>query len=75
MEFLRRLDKFHRTSTGLATFGVVELGAAYGLILLALDSGDLWQYGLAVILAAGSIVNFVKLVGRGLADVKAGRAR
>lgn len=70
MDAIRRLDRFHRTTLGLVVFGAVELGVAYGLVLVAFDSGDLWEYGLAVVLLVGSIVNFVKLVGKGVARVK-----
>lgn len=59
---IEALDKWHHTKTGLAAFGLLELAVSYVLVSLAIDSGSLWQYGLALILLVGSLMNFAKLL-------------
>jgi hypothetical protein len=58
---LQTIDKWHHTRTGHLIFGLAELGLAYAFVSLAINSGSLWQYGLAIILFVGSIQNVVKV--------------
>jgi len=60
---LNRLDKFHHTRTGYLVFGLVELGLAYWLLSLAVDSGSIWEWALGIILFVGVLQNIVKLLG------------
>jgi hypothetical protein len=55
-----RIDKFHKTKKGRVTFGVVELLVAYLFISLAIDSGSIWQYIAAIILAIGAVNNLTR---------------
>jgi hypothetical protein len=55
------LNNWHKTKTGYAVFGVAELGLAYVLASLAINSGSLWQYALTFILAYGGARNLVKV--------------
>ena len=57
---LQQLDKFHKTRGGYAIFGLVELGLAYLFGSLAINSGSLWQWALAIIFVVGTLQNFFK---------------
>ena len=56
------INQFHRTRTGHLVFGLVELGLSYLFLSLAINSGSLWEWGLAIILFIGFLQNAVKLV-------------
>ena len=60
---LKQLDKFHKTHIGYLVFGLVELGLAYWFVSLAINSGSLWEWALAIILLVGTLQNIVKLIG------------
>lgn len=62
MRMTARLESFHKTRGGYAVFGVVELGLAYLFASLAINSGSLWQWALALIMVIGFLQNFVKLL-------------
>jgi hypothetical protein len=59
MTTVQSLDKWHKTRQGHLVFGLVELVVAYGFASWAIDTGSLWQYALAIILAFGGIRNLV----------------
>jgi hypothetical protein len=59
---LKQLDKFHKTRNGYLAFGVVELALSYLFFSLAVNSGSLWQWALAVILLVGFLQNFGRLL-------------
>jgi hypothetical protein len=61
---LQKLDTWHKTKQGLFVFGLIELIAAYILASLAINSGSLLQWGLAIILLLGSLQNGFKLIMR-----------
>lgn len=46
----------------MAAFGLIELGLTVLLVLLAIDSGALWQWLLAAILLFAAIGNLIQLV-------------
>jgi len=58
----QRLDTFHKTKLGYLIFGLVELGLAYWLASLAINSGSLWEWALAIIFAVGFLQNIIKLI-------------
>jgi hypothetical protein len=58
-----RLDKWHRTRSGLVLFAISELVIAYGFGSLAIDRGNLWWYLLTLIFLVGSLQNFIRLIG------------
>jgi len=60
---VQTLDKFHRSRLGYLVFGLVELGAAYWLASLAINSGSLWQWGLAFVLLFGFLQNLAHIPG------------
>jgi hypothetical protein len=60
---LKQLDHWHKTRIGLAVFGVIELGLAYGFISLAIDRGNFFWYLLTLIFLIGTLQNLVKLIG------------
>jgi hypothetical protein len=57
---ITRIDKYHQTRKGKLIFGTVEILAAYGMLSLAIDSGSLWQYGLAMLLFIGGVNNLAR---------------
>ena len=59
---ITKIDKFHKTRRGKLAFGVVELIIAYLVISWAVDSGEIWQYAVAILLLIGGVVNFVKAI-------------
>lgn len=59
---LQKLDTWHKTKQGLLVFGLVELIAAYILASLALNSGSLLQWTLAIVLLIGGLQNGFKLL-------------
>jgi hypothetical protein len=58
---LETIDKWHKTRVGNLVFGVAELSLAYLLISLAIDSGYLWEYALALVLIYGGFHNLLKI--------------
>lgn len=61
---LKQIDSFHRTPIGYSVFGLVELALSYVLANLAINSGSLWQWTLAVVLLVGFGQNMVRLIGK-----------
>lgn len=59
---LQQLDNFHKTRTGFLVAGLVELGLAYLFASLAINSGSLWEWALAIILVVGTLQNFIRLM-------------
>jgi hypothetical protein len=68
---LKQLDKFHKTRTSFAVFGIIELGLAYLFGSLAVNSGSLWEWALAIILLVGAPQNIVRLIEKCVHDKKA----
>jgi hypothetical protein len=58
---MEAIDRWHKTKVGHLTFGLAELLFAYLFISLAIDSGSLFEYLVAIILFAGAIQNFVRI--------------
>jgi hypothetical protein len=58
---METIDKWHHTKQGNFTFGLAELLIAYGFASWAIDSGQLWQYALAVIFFYGGVRNLVQI--------------
>ncbi len=61
---LKKLDAWHKTKRGLATFAVFELILAYIFVSLAIDKGNFLYYILTLALLFGCLQNIVKLVGK-----------
>jgi len=59
---LAQIDKFHKTRPGFAVFGLVELGLVYIFASLAINSGSVWQWLLAIIFLFGSLQNLVRMM-------------
>lgn len=64
MEMMNKLNRWHRSRTGLFVFGLVELAIAYGFASLAIDHGNFWYYLLALIFLVGALQNIFKLIGK-----------
>lgn len=62
VNMLQALDKWHKTRVGHLVFGLVELGLAYLFASLAINSGNLWQWALAIIFVVGFFQNLVRLI-------------
>lgn len=60
---MKKLDKWHKTKSGLLIFVLAELAIAYGLASLAIDRGNLWWYLLTIVFFIGAVKNFFKLIG------------
>jgi hypothetical protein len=58
---LQAIDKWHKTKLGNLFFALFELAVAYLFASLAIDSGSLWQYAVAILLFIGAIQNFVRI--------------
>jgi hypothetical protein len=63
MKMMKKLDKWHKTKSGLLIFVLAELAIAYGLASLAIDRGNLWWYLLTIVFFIGAVKNFFKLIG------------
>jgi hypothetical protein len=58
---VKAIDTFHKSRLGYLVFGLAELGLAYVFASLAIDSGSLWQWLLAIILFIGFLQNIGRL--------------
>lgn len=63
LSILRNIRIWHSTKLGYFGFAFCELILAFIFSTLAVDTGSLWFYILAVILLVGVIQNIVKLIG------------
>lgn len=61
---MQQLAKWHETKVRLLVFAAIELGLAYLLGSLAVNSGSLWEWALAIILLVGTLQNLVRLIGK-----------
>jgi hypothetical protein len=59
---LQKVEAWHKTKHGYLLFGVAELLLAYGFISWAIDSGQLWQYVISIVLFIGAIRNFFRMM-------------
>lgn len=59
---LNKIEKWHKTRQGFLAFAFVEAGLAFLFANLAVDSGSLIQWTLAIVLAFGVISNLGKFV-------------
>lgn len=59
---LKQLDQFHKTRPGHVVFGLVELALAYLCASLAVNSGSLWEWTVALILLIGFLQNLYRAV-------------
>ncbi len=59
---LGRLDAWHKTKLGLLVFALTELSICYGFASLAIDTGNLFYYLLALLLLFGFLQNGFKLI-------------
>lgn len=57
---IRALDRWHKTRLGYLVFGFVELAVTYVFVSLAIDSGSLWEYILAIVFLFGTVQNLVR---------------
>ena len=53
MDIVRQLDSFHKTNGGHVVVGLVELAAAYGVAVAAINSGAWWEWLIVLILLIG----------------------
>lgn len=65
-ERIKQIDKYHQTKKGKIVFGVSELLIAYLMVSLAINSGSLWQYGLAILFFIGGINNLFSMLSSGI---------
>ncbi|MBW3569229.1 hypothetical protein KY385_03825 [Candidatus Parcubacteria bacterium] len=57
---ISQIDNYHQTKKGKLVFGAAELLVAYLIISRAIDTGSLWQYGLALLFFIGGANNLAK---------------
>ena len=55
-----QIDRFHQTKKGRIIFGLAELLLAYLFVSLAIESGSIWQYLVAILLTIGAVNNLVR---------------
>lgn len=60
---VQSFGKFHRTRVGYLVYGLAELGLAYVLASLAINSGSLWQWALGLIFLFGFLQNLARIPG------------
>jgi hypothetical protein len=58
----RTVETFHHTRNGYIVFGLVELALSYLFGSLAINSGSLWQWALAIIFFIGFLQNSGRLI-------------
>jgi len=61
---VNRLDKWHKTKSGLLVFCLVELLITYGLASWAINTGNLWYYLLTLVFLVGTLQNLFRLMGK-----------
>lgn len=61
MDKIAQLEKWHKSGPGLAIFGVLELGLAYGFFSLSIDRGNFWWYLLTLVFLVGGLQNLLRL--------------
>ncbi|GAC1500047.1 MAG: hypothetical protein NVS1B10_03360 [Candidatus Saccharimonadales bacterium] len=61
---IEKLDKWHKTIIGLIVFLGLELGLTYIFASLAIDTGNLGYYILALIFLFGTLKNLTNLIGK-----------
>lgn len=59
MRGVERVRTWHRTRVGHVAFALGELALAYAFASLAVNSGSLWQWALALVSAAGFLRNLL----------------
>lgn len=59
---INKLDKFHKTKSGLLIFALLELGIAYWFASLSIDRGNFAYYILTFIFLFGFLQNSFKLI-------------
>jgi len=62
------LDIFHKSRVGQLVFGIIELALAYLFGSLAVNSGSLWEWFLAIVFVIGFLQNFIKFIRRIVLD-------
>lgn len=70
---LKQLDAWHKTKLGYLTFAVLELAICYGFASLAIDTGNLFYYLLALLFLFGFLQNSFKLAQAAFAGAGRGR--
>ncbi|MEO7364588.1 MAG: hypothetical protein ABIV43_03730 [Candidatus Saccharimonadales bacterium] len=58
-----KLDTWHKTKLGYASFAVLELSLGYLFASLSIDKGNLWYYLLTLLFLIGATQNVFKLAG------------
>lgn len=58
---IEKLNSWHKTKAGYASFAVLEFVLANLFASFAIDKGNLWDYLLAAVLFIGSLQNVFKL--------------
>ena len=61
MEFLDRIDRFHKTQKGYLLFAIIELVLAYIFVSIAIDTASMWAYLATLILFVGFIMNITRV--------------
>jgi len=56
-----KINSWHKTRAGYASFAVLELVLANLFASFAIDRGNLWDYLLTIVLFVGSLQNVFKL--------------
>lgn len=61
MEYIERLNQFHKTTAGYALFAALELVLLYIFASISIDTANMWAYLACVLLIIGLIRNIVLL--------------
>jgi hypothetical protein len=65
--------RWKHTWSGRIAWTVLDLAIAYVFASLAIDSGTLWQWGIAIFFAIDGLYNFARLVGKVIRRTSANR--
>jgi sulfite exporter TauE/SafE len=57
---IEKIDAWHKTKAGYATFAVLELGLTYMFFAFSIDRGNPWDYIFTLLFAVGTLQNLVK---------------
>ena len=55
--------RWKHTATGRAVWTVLDLAITYIFASLAINSGTLWQWGVAILFLTDGVYNLIRLIG------------
>ena len=60
MAFTKTRSRWYNTRPSLVVFGLIKLGLSYLLVSLAINSGSLWEYALAIFFLIAGLSDLIR---------------